>query len=75
MANWKYSIEPYKRAQDGFGFSPASEAEATMWFGFREKGDDRRCFGVFPSRKDAERGMEIMKTRDLNLKITRGRGR
>src|SRR5579871_6756866 len=32
MSDWKYSIEPYKQARDGFGWSPAGEAEATVWF-------------------------------------------
>jgi hypothetical protein len=79
MADWNYRIAPYKRANDEFGWSPASEAEATVWFGFRKKGDDHRCFGVFPTRQDAERAIELMKAQDLKqqaeapeLKQTRG---
>ena len=57
----------------------AKEGEADCWFGFREKGEDRRCFGVFPSRADGERAVELMRQheqdfeRSLDQAASRGR--
>jgi hypothetical protein len=62
--HWKYRIEPYRRIPGEFGFTPVTEDRAEVWFGFRQKGDDHRCFGVFPSRADAEKAMAILKERD-----------
>ena len=61
---WQYDIKPYRRIPGEFGWIPAKEAEATVWFGFRERGDDHRCFGVFPTRGDAERAMGMLKEQE-----------
>ena len=61
---WQYRIEPYRRIPGEAGFSPAPESQAEMWFGFRERGDDHRCFGVFPTRGDAERAMGMLKEQE-----------
>jgi hypothetical protein len=70
--HWEYSIEAYRRSLDGCGWMPAKEAEASAWFGFRVKGEDHRCFGVFPSRRDAERAMEILKNQERERGFDRG---
>lgn len=72
MEDWRYAIKPYKRAANDFGWTPASEAEATVWFGFRERGEDRRCFGVFESRADAEGAVEKLKGQELKQAIRGG---
>ena len=61
---WEYRIEPYRRIPGESGWSPAKEGEAQVWFGFRERGDDHRCFGVFPTRNDAERAMGMLKEQE-----------
>ncbi len=61
---WQYHIEPYRRIPGEAGWVQAREDQAQVWFGFRDKGDDHRCFGVFPSRADAEKAMAILKERD-----------
>lgn len=61
---WKYRIEAYRPAPSGDGWTPAAEAEATVWFGFRERGEDHRCFGLFQSRGAAEKAASIIKERD-----------
>src|SRR5262249_40368908 len=71
-ADWKYSIEPHKPGKEDFSWTPAAEAEATMWVGFRERGDDKRVFGVFPSRKEAEQTAKRIKARELKHEIKRG---
>ena len=60
-SKWKYRIEPHRQIPGERAWTRANEAEATAWFGFRECGDDHRCFGVFPTRRDAERAMEMLK--------------
>jgi hypothetical protein len=72
MAEWNYSIRPYRRSADGDGWTPAEATDATAWFGFRERGDDRRCFGVFPSRQDAEQAMALLKREEIKPQINRG---
>ncbi len=62
--HWRYRIEPYRPIPGEAGWSPAPEDRAELWFGFREKGDDHRCFGVFASRSGAEQAMAILKERD-----------
>jgi hypothetical protein len=69
MSDWLYHIKPYKQLPGQDGWTPATEADATAWFGFRERGDDHRCFGVFPSRQDAERAAEMIQQNE------RGKGR
>jgi hypothetical protein len=73
---WNYRIEPYRPSpeRDG-GWTPAPEAEATAWFGFRDRGEDRRCFGVFPSRADAEKAMAMIQESERQPTPEQGRGR
>jgi hypothetical protein len=61
---WTYAIKPYRPAAEPGAWTPAGEAEATVWFGFRERGEDRRCFGAFPSRREAEKAMELLKRQE-----------
>jgi hypothetical protein len=63
---WDYAIKPYRPAAELGAWKQSTEHEATCWFGFRERGDDRRCFGVFPSRQDAEKAMDLLKQQDMN---------
>jgi len=67
VEEWQYRIEPYRQIPGEHGWTPAKEAEAEVWFGFRERGDDHRCFGVFPTRGDAERAMELLKGQGRQL--------
>jgi hypothetical protein len=64
---WQYRIEPYRRIPGEAGWAAAKETEADVWFGFRDCGDDHRCFGVFPTRGDAERAMELLKGQGRQL--------
>ena len=59
--HWQYRIESYRRIPGEAGLTPVEDDRAEVWLGFREKGDDHRCFGAFPSRADAEKAMGIMK--------------
>ena len=63
---WNYAIKPYRPAAEHGSWQSSTEHEATLWFGFRERGDDRRCFGAFPSRQDAEKAMDLLKQQDMN---------
>jgi len=63
---WDYAIKPYRSTAEPGTWRPSTEHEATLWFGFRERGEDRRCFGAFPSRKDAEKAMEMLKQQEMN---------
>jgi len=62
--NWQYRIESYHQNPGEASWSRVPEDQAEIWFGFRAKGEDHRCFGVFPSRADAEKAMAILKERD-----------
>jgi hypothetical protein len=59
--HWHYRIEPYRRIPGDSGLTPVKEEQAELWLGFRDKGDDHRCFGAFPSRADAEKAVAILK--------------
>jgi hypothetical protein len=61
---WEYTIKPYRPAAEPGTWQPSAEHEATLWFGFREWGDDRRCFGAFPSRQDAEKAQQILQQQE-----------
>jgi hypothetical protein len=65
---WKYRIAAYRPSPEVGKYSPAPEAEATLWFGFRERGNDCRVFGVFPSRVDAEKAVEMLKQEESPYK-------
>ena len=69
---WHYRIEPYRRIPGEEGWSPAPENQAQVWFGFRDKGDDHRCFGVFPSRADAEKAVAILKKQERQPQAAKG---
>ena len=75
---WQYRIEPYRRIPGEAGWSPAPGSQAEVWFGFRDKGDDHRCFGVFPSRADAEKAVAVLQKRERQPRPAkedqRGRG-
>lgn len=62
--SWEYRIDAYKWMPDDGSFYRVSEAEATVWFGVRQKGEDQRVFGLFPTRADAEKATEIMKRQE-----------
>ncbi len=74
MSEYHYSIQPYRWSVESEAWTQASEAEATVWFAFRRRGEDHHCFGVFPRRKDAERAMQKMKAREREQALA-GRSR
>ena len=58
---WQYRIEGYQRIPGEDGLTRADDRLAQLWLGFRDKGDDHRCFGSFLTRAAAENAMEIIK--------------
>jgi hypothetical protein len=63
--HWQYRIESYRRVPgDSDRLTPVKDDLAQVWLGFREKGDDHRCFGAFPSRADAEKAIAILKQQE-----------
>ena len=62
--HWQYRIEAYRRIPGESGLTRVEDDKAELWFGFRDKGDDHRCFGAFPSRADAEKAMAILKEQE-----------
>jgi hypothetical protein len=65
---WQYRIESFRWIPRQAAWEPAPESAANTWFLWGEKGEDHRCFGVFSSRADAERGLDYAKNRDQEPK-------
>ena len=58
---WTFWIESYRRIPGEAGWSAANDDVADMWLVNGQQGEDQRCFGAFPTRADAEKGMEHAK--------------
>jgi hypothetical protein len=72
MSEWNYRIEPFCPSPDKEGiWTRAAEAEAVAWFGFRERGEDKRVFGVFPTRGDAEKAMRLLQGHERPRQVPR----
>jgi hypothetical protein len=69
---WQYRIAPHRKRPGEFTWEPATDGTADTWFLFGEKGEDRRCFGVFSSRAGAEQALEVVRNRQTERHKDRG---
>src|SRR5438132_2221633 len=71
---WEFHIDAYRWDGKPGVWLKATEETANTWFLFGKKDDYEAVFGLFPNRKEAEKGMEIAKEQKQQEELQQSRG-